>query len=191
MTSCLVASEAHVYVVSFSQCGKSGNKSLRISAHLTYSKPSDNYFMLSISIISIRKYFRLPWKTVITMAADVARDGFNVTNDLGEYLHLYGKKTMADVKCFVSSVVMSLIFFICNVPTAQALSRVKDQNVSRAFLDLFLPGGQVPLSGLFARRLDLAAILDKIAANGISEFYNGNLTQEIVAKVSSFFFFMC
>lgn len=80
----------------------------------------------------------------------------------------------------------SLISFICNVPTAQALSKVKDQNVSQAFQDLFLPGGQVPQSGLFARRLDLAAILDRIAANGISEFYNGNLTQEIVAEVSSF-----
>ncbi|KAG5282450.1 hypothetical protein AALO_G00056170 [Alosa alosa] len=93
-------------------------------------------------------YGRLPWKNVITMAADVARDGFNVTHDL-----------------------------------AEALAKVKDQNISKAFQDLFLPDGQVPLSGLFIKRLDLAAILDRIAVNGISEFYNGNLTQEIVAEV--------
>ncbi|KAL0158923.1 hypothetical protein M9458_046999, partial [Cirrhinus mrigala] len=57
----------------------------------------------------------------------------------------------------------------------------KAQNVSNAFRDLFLPNGQAPLAGLFAKRLDLAAILDKIAANGISEFYNGNLTQEMTS----------
>lgn len=32
-------------------------------------------------------------------------------------------------------------------------------------------------------RLDLAGVLDKIAANGISEFYNGNLTQEMTSVV--------
>ncbi|XP_063064418.1 glutathione hydrolase 7 [Engraulis encrasicolus] len=93
-------------------------------------------------------YGRLTWQNIITMAADVARDGFNVTHDL-----------------------------------AEALTKVKEQNVSEAFQDLFFPDGQVPLPGLFTRRLDLAAILDKIAANGLSEFYNNNLTQEIVAEV--------
>lgn len=28
---------------------------------------------------------RLPWKDVVTMAADVARNGFNVTHELGKY----------------------------------------------------------------------------------------------------------
>lgn len=27
---------------------------------------------------------RMPWKDVVTMAADVARNGFNVTHDLGK-----------------------------------------------------------------------------------------------------------
>lgn len=27
---------------------------------------------------------RMPWKDVVTLAADVAREGFNVTHDLGE-----------------------------------------------------------------------------------------------------------
>ncbi|KAM7404838.1 hypothetical protein PAMP_012149 [Pampus punctatissimus] len=95
-------------------------------------------------------YGRIPWKDVVTMAADVARNGFNVTHDL-----------------------------------ADALTNVKDQNISDAFRDLFFPNGQAPLSGLFSRRLDLAAILDAVAAKGISEFYNGNLTQEMAAAVQA------
>uniref|UniRef100_A0A671N0T0 Glutathione hydrolase n=1 Tax=Sinocyclocheilus anshuiensis TaxID=1608454 RepID=A0A671N0T0_9TELE len=93
-------------------------------------------------------YGRMLWKDVITMAADVARTGFNVTHEL-----------------------------------ADALSEVKEQNVSDAFRDLFLPNGQAPLAGLFTKRLDLAAVLDRIAANGVSEFYSGNLTQEMTSVV--------
>ncbi|MBN3311438.1 GGT7 hydrolase, partial [Atractosteus spatula] len=94
-------------------------------------------------------YGRLHWKEVVTMAADVARNGFNVTHDL-----------------------------------ADALSKVKDQNMSDSFREIFVNQGQPVLPGLFMRRLDLAAILDLIAANGISEFYNSNLTQEIVAEAT-------
>ncbi|XP_067303047.1 glutathione hydrolase 7 [Pseudorasbora parva] len=93
---------------------------------------------------------RMSWKDVITMAADVARNGFNVTHEL-----------------------------------ADALSKVKEQNVSDTFRGLFLPNGQAPLVGLYTKRLDLAAILDRIAANGISEFYDGNLTQEMAAVVQA------
>ena len=67
---------------------------------------------------------------------------------------------------------------------AEALAAVKNQSMSEAFRKLFLPNDQPPLSGLFTRRLDLAAILDEIALKGISEFYRGNLTQEMVAAVS-------
>lgn len=93
-------------------------------------------------------YGRLSWKYVITLAADVARNGFNVTHEL-----------------------------------AQALADAKNQNMSKAFEDLFLPNGQAPLPGLFSRRVDLAAILDVVAEKGISEFYNGNLTHEIITAV--------
>ncbi|XP_056129808.1 glutathione hydrolase 7 [Lampris incognitus] len=93
-------------------------------------------------------YGRMPWKDVVTMAANVARNGFNVTHDL-----------------------------------AEALAKVKDQNMSGAFRDLFLPNGLPVLSGLFTRRLDLATILDAVAANGIAEFYSGNLSQEMAAAV--------
>ncbi|XP_036448207.1 glutathione hydrolase 7 [Colossoma macropomum] len=95
-------------------------------------------------------YGKRPWKEVIAMAADVARNGFNITHDL-----------------------------------ADALSKIKDQNVSEAFHELFLPDGQPPLSGLFTRRLDLALILDRVAANGIAEFYSGNLSQEMASAVYS------
>lgn len=91
-------------------------------------------------------YGRMPWKDVVSLAADVARNGFSVTHDL-----------------------------------AEALAEVKDQNLTDAFRDLFLPNGQAPLNGLFTRRLDLAAILDAVAVQGISQFYSGNLAQEMAA----------
>lgn len=72
---------------------------------------------------------------------------------------------------------------LLNVFTADALSEVKDQNVSDTFRKLLLPNGQTPAAGLFTTRPDLAEILDKIAINGISEFYNGNLTKEIASVV--------
>ncbi|XP_059189785.1 glutathione hydrolase 7 isoform X2 [Centropristis striata] len=95
-------------------------------------------------------YGRLPLKDLVILAADVARNGFNVTHEL-----------------------------------AEALAKIKDQNPSDAFRDLFLPNGQAPPPGLFTRRLDLAAILDAVAANGMSEFYSGNLTQEMAAAVQA------
>ncbi|XP_072305894.1 glutathione hydrolase 7 [Eucyclogobius newberryi] len=93
-------------------------------------------------------YGRLPWKDVVTMAADVARNGFNVTHEL-----------------------------------AKALADAKNQNMSKAFEDLFFPNGLAPIAGVFGRRMDLAAVLDAVAAKGISEFYSGNLSQEIVDAV--------
>ncbi|CAN9515543.1 unnamed protein product [Ophioblennius macclurei] len=91
-------------------------------------------------------YGRMQWKDVVSLAADVARSGFNVTHDL-----------------------------------AEALAKVKDQNMTDPFRDLFLPNGQAALPGLFVRRLDLAAVLDAVADNGISQFYGGNLAQEMAA----------
>uniref|UniRef100_A0A1A7YXG1 Glutathione hydrolase n=1 Tax=Iconisemion striatum TaxID=60296 RepID=A0A1A7YXG1_9TELE len=95
-------------------------------------------------------YGRLPWKDVVSMAADVARNGFNVTHDL-----------------------------------AEALSEVVNQTMSEAFRDLFLLKGQAPLPGFFIQRNDLAVILDAAAAKGTSEFYSGNLVQEMVSAVQA------
>lgn len=62
--------------------------------------------------------------------------------------------------------------------------------MSAAFRDLFLPNGQAPLSGLFTRRVDLAAILDAVAVKGVSEFYSGSLAQEMVAAVRKYVFIL-
>ena len=45
-------------------------------------------------------FFRMHWKEVVTMAADVARNGFNVTHDLGKhdallYFHFKPSNTIA------------------------------------------------------------------------------------------------
>uniref|UniRef100_A0A3Q1FCN5 Glutathione hydrolase n=1 Tax=Acanthochromis polyacanthus TaxID=80966 RepID=A0A3Q1FCN5_9TELE len=109
-----------------------------------------HYFVLCGMNQAHQLYGRMPWKDVVAMAADVAKNGFNVTHDL-----------------------------------AEALAKVKNQNVSDAFRDLFLPNGQASLSGLFTRRLDLGSILDAVAVKGISEFYSGNLAQEIAATVQA------
>lgn len=77
------------------------------------------------------------------------------------------------------------VAIICLFPLADALSQIKVENVSEAFRELFLPDGHPPLSGLFMTRQDLAAILDRVAANGISEFYDGNLTQEMASTVTN------
>ncbi|XP_071332536.1 glutathione hydrolase 7 isoform X3 [Trachinotus anak] len=41
-------------------------------------------------------YGRMPWKDVVTMAADVARNGFNVTHDLAEALAKVKDKNISD-----------------------------------------------------------------------------------------------
>ncbi|XP_010739877.2 glutathione hydrolase 7 [Larimichthys crocea] len=120
------------------------HKNLNVNPGLLVGVPG----MLSGMHQAHQLYGKMQWKDVVTMAADVARYGFNVTHDL-----------------------------------AEALAKVKDQNMSVAFRDLFLPNGQAPLAGLLTRRLDLAAILDAVAVKGISEFYSGNLTQEMAAAV--------
>ena len=85
-----------------------------------------------------------------------------------------------DIKYQICLANVDILFF----SIAEALAAVKNQTMSEAFMKMFLPNGQPPLSGMFTRRLDLAAILDEIASKGISEFYSGNLTQEMVAAVS-------
>ncbi|XP_028939527.1 glutathione hydrolase 7, partial [Antrostomus carolinensis] len=69
---------------------------------------------------------------------------------------------------------------------AKAVSELKDLNYSDKFRELFLPDGQPLLPGMFVRRLDLAAILELVGAEGVSAFYSGNLTQEIISEVHSY-----
>ncbi|XP_038014913.1 glutathione hydrolase 7 isoform X3 [Motacilla alba alba] len=67
---------------------------------------------------------------------------------------------------------------------AKALSELKDLNYSERFQKIFLPDGQPLLPGMFIRRLDLAAVLQLLGAEGVSAFYSGNLTQEMISEVS-------
>ncbi|XP_071428836.1 glutathione hydrolase 7 isoform X2 [Pithys albifrons albifrons] len=69
---------------------------------------------------------------------------------------------------------------------AKALSELKDLNYSERFQELFLPDGQPLLPGMFVRRLDLAAVLELVGAEGASAFYSGNLTQEMVSEVHNY-----
>ncbi|XP_068023396.1 glutathione hydrolase 7 [Melanerpes formicivorus] len=69
---------------------------------------------------------------------------------------------------------------------AKAISELKDLNYSERFRETFLPAGQPLLPGTFVRRPDLAALLQRLGAEGAAAFYSGNLTQEIVSEVQSY-----
>lgn len=145
---------------------------------------------------------RMSWKNVVAMAADVARNGFNVTHDFGEctfrFLFLLRKKISAcpsvsdcpkKHKRTASELLLTSSLSFLSFSTAEALSNVKNDNMSEAFQNLFLPNGNVPPSGLFIQRHDLADILEAVAVKGISEFYSGKIAQEMVTAVSPLFLF--
>ncbi|NWH38389.1 GGT7 hydrolase, partial [Chloropsis hardwickii] len=69
---------------------------------------------------------------------------------------------------------------------AKALSELKGLNYSDRFHEIFLPDGQPLLPGMFVRRLDLAAVLQLLGAEGVSAFYSGNLTQEMISEVHNY-----
>ncbi|XP_053814661.1 glutathione hydrolase 7 isoform X2 [Vidua chalybeata] len=69
---------------------------------------------------------------------------------------------------------------------AKALSELKDLNYSERFQEIFLPDGQPLLPGMFVRRLDLAAVLQLLGTEGVSAFYRGNLTQEMISEVHNY-----
>uniref|UniRef100_A0A8C3LLP0 Glutathione hydrolase n=1 Tax=Chrysolophus pictus TaxID=9089 RepID=A0A8C3LLP0_CHRPC len=69
---------------------------------------------------------------------------------------------------------------------AKAVSELKDLNYSNKFRETFLPDGQPLLPGMFVRRLDLAAVLELVGAEGTSAFYSGNLSQEIISEVQNY-----
>nr|XP_020448323.1 gamma-glutamyltransferase 7-like isoform X2 [Monopterus albus] len=89
-------------------------------------------------------YGSLLWEDVVTRAAAVAREGFNVS-----------------------------------VSLAEAISKVKGEQLSQHFRDVFLPGGRALQPGDFLKTPGLAEVLEA----GLSKFYDGNLSQEIVDEV--------
>ncbi|KAK6318987.1 hypothetical protein J4Q44_G00101980 [Coregonus suidteri] len=89
-------------------------------------------------------YGRLSWEDIVTRAANVARNGFNVSHRF-----------------------------------AEAITKVKGQNMSLRFRDMFLPGGHALSPGSLMKTPSLAAVLEA----GVSEFYSGTLTQEMANEV--------
>ncbi|XP_029906664.1 glutathione hydrolase 7-like isoform X2 [Myripristis murdjan] len=89
-------------------------------------------------------YGRMSWEDVVTRAADVAREGFNVSRGL-----------------------------------AEAIVTVKDEKLSGHFRSMFFPGGRALLPGSFVKIPRLAEVMEA----GLSDFYNGSLSQEIVDEV--------
>lgn len=57
-------------------------------------------------------------------------------------------------------------------------------NYSEKFRKTFLPDGQPLLPGTIMKRPDLAALLNLLGSRGVSVFYSGNVTEEIISEVS-------
>ncbi|XP_039972503.1 glutathione hydrolase 7-like isoform X2 [Xiphias gladius] len=89
-------------------------------------------------------YGSLSWEDVVTRAAAVAKEGFNVSLSL-----------------------------------AEAISKVKGEQLPQRFRGVFFPGGQALRPGSFLRMPLLAGVLEA----GLSNFYDGNFSQEIVDEV--------
>lgn len=67
---------------------------------------------------------------------------------------------------------------LCN-STAEALSKVKGEQLSQRFRDIFFPDGQALRPGSYLRMPSLAGVLEA----GLSNFYDGNFSQEIEDEV--------
>ncbi|KAM9218782.1 glutathione hydrolase 7 [Leptosomus discolor] len=97
---------------------------------------------------------------------------------------LHGRLLWSELLGLVASVAQD--GFNVTHDLAKAVSELKDLNYSDKFREIFLPDGQPLLPGMFVRRLDLAAVLELVGAEGVSAFYSGNLTQEIISEVHSY-----
>ncbi|XP_025955917.2 glutathione hydrolase 7 isoform X1 [Dromaius novaehollandiae] len=97
---------------------------------------------------------------------------------------LYGRLPWSELLGLVAGVAQD--GFNVTHDLAKAVSELKDLNYSDKFRETFLPDGQPLLPGMFVRRLDLAAILELVGAEGASAFYSGNLTQEIISEVQNY-----
>ncbi len=68
---------------------------------------------------------------------------------------------------------------LCN-STAEATSKVKDEQLSQRFRDTFFPGGHALRPGSYLRMPGLAGVLEA----GLSNFYDGNFSQEVEDEVN-------
>uniref|UniRef100_A0A8C6YVF6 Glutathione hydrolase n=4 Tax=Nothoprocta TaxID=8806 RepID=A0A8C6YVF6_NOTPE len=97
---------------------------------------------------------------------------------------LYGRLPWSELLNLVAGVAQN--GFNVTHDLAKAVSELKDVNYSDKFRETFLPDGQPLLPGMFVRRLDLAALLEMLGAEGAAAFYSGNLTQEMISEVHSY-----
>ncbi|KAH6621136.1 gamma-glutamyltranspeptidase [Chaetomium sp. MPI-SDFR-AT-0129] len=102
-----------------------------------------------------RKYGRLPWKDVVLPAVHVARDGFNVTEDLVRY--------MASA-------------------TANGNTFLTDDPL---WAQDFAPNGKLLELGEIITRKRYANTLEKIAHQGIDVFYKGELAKSMIDLIQS------
>uniref|UniRef100_A0A8C8JDT5 Glutathione hydrolase n=1 Tax=Oncorhynchus tshawytscha TaxID=74940 RepID=A0A8C8JDT5_ONCTS len=81
----------------------------------------------------------------------------------------------------VPGVVVYVQFHVCvqKYILAYAITKVKGQKMSLRFRDMFLPRGHALSPGSLMKTPSLAAVLEA----GVSEFYNGTLTQEMASEV--------
>ncbi|KAL8179354.1 UNVERIFIED_CONTAM: Glutathione hydrolase 7 [Gekko kuhli] len=139
-----------------------------------------------------QSYGRLPWRQLLGFAADVAEDGFNVTHDLAPDLMLNKliEPLLANKRSSVTEQVAKFLALAAKeieTKNAMAIEEVRQQhNYSEKFRKTFLPDGQSLLPGTFMKRPDLAALLNLLGSRGVSVFYSGNVTEEIISEVRSF-----
>ncbi|XP_067360330.1 glutathione hydrolase 7-like [Channa argus] len=90
---------------------------------------------------------------------------------------LYGSLSWEDVVSRAAAVARE--GFSVSFSLSEAISKVKGEPLSPLFRDLFIPGGQSLHSGSFLRMPGLARVLEA----GLSNVYDGNLSQEMVDMV--------
>ncbi|XP_034725386.1 glutathione hydrolase 7-like [Etheostoma cragini] len=92
---------------------------------------------------------------------------------------LYGSLSWEDVVSRATAVAKE--GFNVSFNLADAISKVKGEQLSQRFRDIFLPDGQALLPGSFLRMSSLAEVLEA----GLANFYNGNLSQEMEDEVQT------
>ncbi len=77
------------------------------------------------------------------------------------------------------TVIYQVVTHMCN-STAEAILKVKDEQLSQRFRDTFLPDGRALRPGSFLRLPGLAGVLEA----GLWSFYDGNVSQEMEDEVN-------
>ncbi|XP_056244417.1 glutathione hydrolase 7-like [Seriola aureovittata] len=90
---------------------------------------------------------------------------------------LYGSLSWEDVVSRAAAVAIE--GFSVSFSLAEAISKVKGEQLPQRFREMFFPGGQALLPGSFLRTPTLAGVLQA----DLSNFYDGNFSQEIVDEV--------